>query len=134
MGVKCYVTKDFLKRIVASVKLQCLEVASKLMVELHTCFSQHELHEALIIVCPHYRFFERCDESFNTHLNVLKAFFCTLRKEIFFAKPVVLRVLCVSTLDVQKPMFKITMKSNAKTPWAFLILVTPLPKCGLNHF
>jgi hypothetical protein len=50
MGVKCYVTKDIFKTIVASVKLQCLKVASKLMVELHTCFSQHELHEALIIM------------------------------------------------------------------------------------
>jgi hypothetical protein len=56
--------------IVASVKFQCLEVASKLTVELHTCFPHCDLYEASGIMYPHYWLFEGCDESFNTHLNV----------------------------------------------------------------
>jgi len=45
-----------------------------------TFFPQFELYEAFSIVYSHFWLFERCDESFNTHLNVLKAFFCTQKK------------------------------------------------------
>jgi hypothetical protein len=50
------------------------------MVELHTRVSHHGVNEALGIVCFHYWLLEECDESFNTHLEVLKALFCTLKK------------------------------------------------------
>ncbi len=51
------------------------------MVELHTHFPHHRLNEALGIVYPHYWLFhEECDESFNTHVKVFKALFCTLKK------------------------------------------------------
>ncbi len=54
MGVKWYVIRDILKHLWQVLKLQCLEVAPKLTVELHTCFPHHELYEALGIVYPHY--------------------------------------------------------------------------------
>jgi hypothetical protein len=57
--------------------------------------------------------FKNYDESFNTHLNVFKAFFCTPKK-IKVVEHVVFEVLCAFTQDVQKFRFKITMKSNAK--------------------
>jgi hypothetical protein len=60
----------------------------------------------------HYWLLEECDESFNTHLNDLKAFFSNPKK-IKVAKHVVAKVLCAFTLDVQNSSFKITMKSNA---------------------
>ncbi len=81
------------------------------MAELHTCFPQHELHETLGIVYFHDWLLEECDESFDTHLNIMKVFFCTPKK-IGVVKHVVIEVLCASTLDMQKSMFKITMKSN----------------------
>jgi len=46
-----------------------------------TFFPHFELYEAFSIVYPHFWFFEGCDESFNTHLNVLKAFFYTQKKK-----------------------------------------------------
>jgi hypothetical protein len=55
---------------------------------------------------------EEYDESFHTHLNVLKVFFCNPKKARV-TKYVVTKVLCAFTLDVQKSIFKITMKSNA---------------------
>jgi hypothetical protein len=112
---------------VAGAKFQCLEAASKLMVELHTCFPLPELHEALGIVYIHYWLFDDYDESFNTNLNVLKAFFCTPKK-IGVVEHVVLEVLCAYTLDVQKSMFKITMKSNAKVTLGPLSTINPLTK------
>ncbi len=42
-----------------------------------------------------------CDESFNIHLNVFKAFFCT-PKMIKVVEHVVFEVLCASIQDVQK--------------------------------
>jgi hypothetical protein len=78
---------------VASVKFQCLEVASNLVAKLHTHFPSHELHEALGIVHPHYWLFKKFDESFNTRLNVLNAFFCTPKK-IGVVEHVVFEVLC----------------------------------------
>jgi len=104
-----------------------LETSSKVVVELHTCFPIHELHEALGIVYIHYWLLDDYDESFNTHLNVLKAFFCTPKKT-GVAEHVVLEVLCASTLDVQKSMFKITMKSNAKATLGPLNTINPLTK------
>ncbi len=78
MGVRCYATRGILEAIVAShIKLQCLKAFSKLVVELHTHFPQHGVHEALNILYPHYCSFEECDESFNTHLNVIKTLLCT---------------------------------------------------------
>jgi hypothetical protein len=67
------------------------------------------------------------DESFNTHLNVLKAFFCTPKK-IGVVEHVVLEVLCASTLNVQKSMFKIIMKSNAKATLGPPSTINPLTK------
>jgi hypothetical protein len=80
MNVRCYVTRAIFEVVVASVKLQYSEVASKLVFELHTRFPQHELHEALGIVYLHDWLLEECDESFDIHLNIMKAFFCTLKK------------------------------------------------------
>jgi hypothetical protein len=68
------------------------------MAKLHTRFplhELHELHEALYIIYPHYWLLKKCDESFNTHLNVLNAFFCT-PKMIGFVEHVVPKVLCAS--------------------------------------
>jgi hypothetical protein len=75
----------------------------------------------------HYWLLEDYDESFNTHLNVLKTFFCTPKK-IGVVEHVVLDVLCASTLDVQKFMFKITMKSNAKVALGPPSTINPLTK------
>jgi hypothetical protein len=121
------VTRDIFEAIVACVKFQCLEAASKLMVELHTRFPLHELHEALGIVYLRYWLFDNYDESFNTHLNVLKAFFCTPKK-IGVVEHVVIEVLCASTLNVQKSMFKITMESNAKVSLGLFSTINPLTK------
>jgi hypothetical protein len=112
---------------VASVKFQCSKATSKLVVELHACFPLHELHEALGIVYLHYWVLEDIDESFNTHLNVLKTFFCTPKK-IGVVEHVVLDVLCASTLYVQKFMFKITMKSDAKVALGPPSTINPLTK------
>jgi hypothetical protein len=71
-------------------------VASKLMVELQIWFPQHELHEALGVVCFHYWLFEGHDESFNTHMNALKDFFCR-PKRIRVVEHVVHGVLYAST-------------------------------------
>lgn len=112
-NVKCYVTRDIFEVVVASVKPQYLEVVSKLMAELHTCLPQQELHEALGIVYFHDWLLEECDELFDTHLNIMKAIFCTPKK-IGVTEHVVIEVLCASTLDVQKSMSKITMKRNVE--------------------
>ncbi len=125
--VKCYVTRDIFKAFVVGAKFQCLKGASKIVAELHTHFPLHELHEALSIVYPHYWLLKNCDESFNNHLNVFKAFFCTPKK-IKVVEHVVLEVLCASTLYVQKFMFKITMKSNAKVALGPLDTINPLTK------
>jgi len=97
------------------------------VVKLNTNFPLHELHEALNIVYLHYWLLKDCDESFNTHLNVFKAFFCTPKK-IWVVEHVVLEVLCASILYVQKFMFKITMKSNAKVALGPLDTINPLTK------
>jgi len=88
-------TKDIFETIMASVKFQCLEATSKLVIKLHTRFSLHELHEALGIVYLHYWLLKKCNESFNTHMNVLNDFFCTPKK-IGVVEHVVLEVLCAS--------------------------------------
>ncbi len=72
---------------------------------------------------------EECDESFDTHLNITKAFFCTPKK-IGVAKHVVIEVLCASTLDVQKSMFKITMKSNIEVALGPFNTINPLTTMG----
>jgi hypothetical protein len=79
------------------------------VVDLYTHFLQHKLFKTLI---DHYWLLEEYDESFHAHLNVLKVFFCNPKKARV-AKYVVTKVLCAFTLDVQKSIFKITMKSNA---------------------
>jgi hypothetical protein len=56
---------------------------------------------------------EECDESFDTHLNIMKVFFCTPKK-VGVVEHVAIEVLCAFTADVQKSMFKITMKSNVE--------------------
>jgi len=71
--------------------------------------------------------FKNYDESFNTHLNVFKAFFCTPKK-IRVIEHVILEVLCASSQDVQKFRFKITMKSNAKVALGSLDIINPLTK------
>jgi hypothetical protein len=77
MGVRCYVTKDIFEAIVAShIQLQCLKAISKLVVKLHAHFPQHGLRKALNILYLHYWLFEECDESFNTHLNLIKTLLC----------------------------------------------------------
>jgi hypothetical protein len=40
--VKCYVTRDIFGKVVKGVKDQCFKAATKLVVELHTCFLHHE--------------------------------------------------------------------------------------------
>jgi hypothetical protein len=39
--VKCYVSRGIFGKVVIGVKVQCLKVATKLVVELHTCFPHH---------------------------------------------------------------------------------------------
>jgi hypothetical protein len=51
MRVKCYVTEGIFGKVVKGVKVRCFKAATKLVVELHTCFSHHE---ALGIMYPHY--------------------------------------------------------------------------------
>ncbi len=46
-------SRDIFEAFVVGAKFQCSEGASKLVVELHTHFPLHELHEALGIVYPH---------------------------------------------------------------------------------
>ncbi len=70
---------------------------------------------------------EECDEPFNTHLNIMKAFFCTPKK-VGVAEHVAIEVLCAFKLDVQKSMFKITMKSNIEVALGPPNTINPLTK------
>jgi hypothetical protein len=90
-------------------------------------FPQHELHETLGVVYFHYWLFEGCDESFNTHLNVLKDFFCRPKNKTV-VECVVHGVLYASTLEVEKSMFKTTMKSNAKVALVPFNTINPFTK------
>jgi hypothetical protein len=71
--------------------------------------------------------FDDCDESFNTHLNVIKGLFCNPKK-IGVVEDVVTKVLCGSTLNVLKSMFKFTMKNNAQAALGLLHSINPLTK------
>jgi len=85
------------------------------------------LHEALGIVYLHDWLLKECDESFDTHLNIMNAFFFTPKK-IGVVEHAVIEVLCASTLDVQKSMFKIAMKSNIEVALGPLDTINPLTK------
>jgi hypothetical protein len=60
-------------------------------------------------------------------LNVVKGLFC-YPKKIGVVEDVVIEFLCASTLDVQKSMFKFTMKSNAQAALGLLHSINPLTK------
>ncbi len=59
------------------------------MVELHTHFSQEKMNKVLSFVYPCYWLLEECDESFNTHINVVPILFCTLKKMGIVEKAVI---------------------------------------------
>jgi len=69
------------------------------MVELHTCFPQHGVNEALGKVYLHYWLFENYDKSFKTHLNVVKCLFCTPKKTGLLIL-MIIEMLCASTLNM----------------------------------
>lgn len=69
------------------------------MVELHTCFPQHGVNEALGKVYLHYWLFENYDKSFETRLNVAKCLFCTPRK-MGVINVMIIEMLCASTLNM----------------------------------
>ncbi len=81
------------------VKVQCSKVPPKLMVELHTCFPQHGVNEALGKVYLHYWLFEKYDESFKTHFNVAKDLFCTPKK-MGVKNVMIIEMLCAFTLNM----------------------------------
>jgi hypothetical protein len=85
------------------------------------------LHEALGIVYFHDWLPKECDESFDTHLNIMKVFFYTPKK-VGVAKHVDIEVLCAFTVDVQKSVFKITMKSNVEIALGPSNTINPLTK------
>jgi hypothetical protein len=97
--VKCYLTNDIFYQVVEGVKVQCSKVLIKLMVELHTCFPQHGVNEALGKVYFHYSLFENYDESFKTHFNVAKGLFCTPKK-MGVINVMIIEMLCASTLNM----------------------------------
>jgi len=98
-GQKCYLTNDIFDQVVEGVKVQCSKVPTKLMVELHTCFPQHGVNEALGKVYLHYWSFENYDESFKTHFHVAKGLFCTPKK-MGVINIMIIEVLCASTLNM----------------------------------
>ncbi len=97
--MKCYLTNDIFYQVVEGVKVQCSKVLIKLMVELHTCFPQHGVNEALGKVYFHYSLFENYDESFKTHFNVAKGLFCTPKK-MGVINVMIIEMLCASTLNM----------------------------------
>jgi hypothetical protein len=70
----------------------------KIVVELHTRFSQKRMNKVLNFVYPHYWLLEKCDESFNTHINVVLALFYTLKK-MGIVETVVITMVKVSHLQ-----------------------------------
>ncbi len=68
------------------------------MVELHTHFSQKGMNKVLNFVYPHYWLLEKCDESFNTHINVVPTLFYTV-KNMGIVETVVITMVKVSHLQ-----------------------------------
>jgi len=67
------------------------------VVELHTHFSQKGVNKVLSLVYRHDWLLEECDETFNTHINVVPILFCTLKK-MGIVEKVVVNVVRVSHL------------------------------------
>ncbi len=86
-------------------------------IELHTHFSQFRLHlywiSSLLV-------------AWRMWWMLWSLFL--VPKKIRVAELVVVKMLCTSTLDVQKFIFKITIKSNAKVALGLLNIISPLTK------
>jgi len=91
----------------------CLKATMKLMVEMHKHFSTSR-GEWCISYCVSSLLIEDSNESFNTHLNVVKFLFCIPKK---------MGVLNNWWLN-RHPCLRWQWKVMPKLPWAFLILST----------
>ena len=66
---------DFM-RVVASVKKQCSDAASTLILDLQRRFPHHEVMNALGVIYPQFWTSPDCDVIFPLRMNVLKSAFC----------------------------------------------------------
>jgi hypothetical protein len=119
-GKKERVGRDSFEAIISIVKRQATSAAEMLITELGKRFPNCDLMDALGIVFPQFWLQANCDELFSLHLKTLKAHFCELRSVISRSEKEgvscqVSKLLDARTLDLQTSLFKLTMKSNAKT-------------------
>ena len=102
---------------------------SKLIDELDDHFPQQLVLDALGVVYPQFLMHERCKESFESHLDILKGFYCEVKptKRGNGTKQFT-PLLGRWELNLQQSMFKMPMKSNSKAT-----MLLPYDKCPLAH-
>lgn len=93
---------------VATVKLQCTNAASTLILELRQRIPAHEVLNALGIISRQYWLRDDCEVEFPFHLNTLKFAFYVPKQLVGIEGRWVEPLLDGSTLDVQASFFKLT--------------------------
>jgi hypothetical protein len=114
------VGRDGFEAVISSVKGQATSAAKMLISELSKRFPSCDLMDALGIVFPQFWLQANCDALFPLHLKTLKAHFYELRSVISGSEKdgvstQVSEPLDAQTLDLQTSLFKLMMKSNAKS-------------------
>jgi hypothetical protein len=114
------VGRDGFEAIISNVKGQATSATEMLISELSKKFLSCDMMDALGIVFPQFLLQANCDALFPLHLKTLKAHFCELRSVISGSEKdgvstQVFEPLDARTLDLQTSLFKLTIKSNAKS-------------------
>jgi hypothetical protein len=119
-GKKLPVSRSDFDTVVTSVKGQCRDAAEVLIGELDRRFPDSELMNALSIVFPQFWLQSTCDELFALHMNTIRGHFAVVGfvNRGTVEEPKIVQVdplLDARTLGLQTSLFKLTMKSNAKS-------------------
>jgi hypothetical protein len=133
IGKKERVGRDGFEAIISSVKGQATSAAEMLISELSKRFPSCDLMDALGIIFPQFWLQANCDAIFLLYLKTLKAHFYELRSVISRSEKdevstQVFEPLDARTLDLQTSLFKLTMKSNAKSAMEELHDMNPVTK------
>jgi hypothetical protein len=108
----------------------CVEAASQLLDELRSRFPSQGLMDALGVVYPQYwKDSEQADKSFRKHLDIIKDHYCQPKwvgEED--KKRLVAPILDSFQLELQQPLFKLSMRSNSMAACEPPYLFNPLTK------
>ena len=133
-GKKLPVTLSDLERVVASIKDQCREASLQLRQDFELGFPNSDLMNSLSVVFLQLWLQANANELFPLHLATLKAHYCVPRSvnsgtkqepKLWHVDP----LLDAHTLLVETSLFKLMMKSNAKS-WKTCGIWIPWRSCG----